>query len=340
MPRRLSNILKYLVFMGGGIFLIWYQLHSMKVEDKAHFYDSLKHANYWFILPISAMSILSHLSRAARWRLMLEPMGYRPRLSNLFAVTMVGYLANAAVPRLGEVLKCTFLGRYEKLRVDRLIGTIIIERSFDLICFIGFIGITLLVQMGVVGSILQEKLDADSSVTQPSFWIKPIIFLGGVVFIFFLIRAAFRKWPENKIISKVNHFLHGIWEGFSSIKKLKKRGSFLLHTVFIWSMYLGQIWLAFQAIDATQVLGLPQACSVLTMATVAMIVTPGGIGTFPLFVAQTLLLYNIQQGDGDAFGWLMWSVSTGLVLILGFTSLLFLPYINRNQHEIDSASAG
>jgi len=339
MARKFSNILKYLLFMGGGLFLIWYQLHSMKEEDKLHFYESLRNANYWIILPISIMSILSHLSRAARWKLMLEPLGYKPRLSNLFAVTMIGYLANSAVPRLGEVLKCSFLGRYEKLRVDRLIGTIIIERSFDLICFILFIGITLLVQVEVIGQMLDEKLHSDFSFSQPSFWIKLGLILLSCIIIFLLIRGAFRKWPDNKFISKINHFISGIWEGFTSIKKLKKRRAFLFHTIFIWSMYLGQIWLAFSGMHATSGLGLSQACSVLTLATIAMIVTPGGIGTFPLFVAQTLLLYNVQQGDGNAFGWLMWSVSTGLVLILGFSSLLMLPYLNRNQNEIDTTPA-
>ena len=107
----------------------------------------------------------------------------------------------------------------------------------------------------------------------------------------------------------------------------------MFHTVFIWSMYLGQIWLAFSAIGATETLGLPEAFSVLSLATIAMIIAPGGIGFFPMFVAQTLSLYGVSQGDGDAFGWVMWSVSTGLVLVLGFSSLLAIPYINKNQDE-------
>ena len=158
MNKRLISILQYTLFLGAGIFLVWWQLKGMTAAQKTQFTSALSNANYWLIIPIVFMSLLSHLSRAYRWKLLLEPLDYYPKIKNVFAVTMVGYLANAAIPRLGEILKCTFLARYEKLNVGKLIGTIIIERTFDFICFIIFIGLTILIQINLVGNYVKEKI--------------------------------------------------------------------------------------------------------------------------------------------------------------------------------------
>src|SRR4051812_37244655 len=129
MHKRLFSILQYVFFLGGGIFLVWWQLKSMTTAEKTEFYNAFTRANYWLLIPVITMSLLSHLSRSMRWKLLMEPLDYNPKLKNVFAVLMVGYLVNAAIPRLGEIIKCTVLARYEKLKVDKLVGTIIVERT-------------------------------------------------------------------------------------------------------------------------------------------------------------------------------------------------------------------
>jgi hypothetical protein len=143
-----------------------------------------------------------------------------------------------------------------------------------------------------------------------------------------------RKNPQNKIVLKSRILLNGFFEGFKTIKNLKRRRLFILHTLFIWTLYLLQVYIGFQAMEGTSHLSIKAACSVLTLATLAMIATPGGIGSFPLFVMETLTIYSIASPLGKAFGWLIWGVSTGIVIIAGVASLLLLPYINRNKNEI------
>lgn len=331
MRRRLFSILQYIIFLGGGLFLVWWQLKSMSTPEKNEFYSSIKNADYRIIFPVAIMSVLSHISRCLRWRLLLEPLHYHPRLSNLFAVTMIGYLANAAVPRLGEILKCTFLAKYEKLKVDKLVGTIIVERSFDLICYSIFIGITILIQIQLIGGYFKKKWMAMPSATGSNLLIKFLIIFSSLFVIWKLMKWLARKKPENNIISGIHNFISGVGEGFKTIKKLKKRKQFLLHTVFIWTMYLGQIYVGFKGMEGTASLPISAAFSVLTLATLSMIVTPGGIGSFPIFVMQTLLLYGIHAPLGKAFGWVMWGVSTGLIIIIGLISLLIIPYLNKNS---------
>jgi glycosyltransferase 2 family protein len=331
MKQKLLSILQYIIFLGGGLFLVWWQLRGMTAEDKKEFYNALNNANYWLMVPVVIMSLLSHLSRAMRWKLLLEPLGYNPAIKNMFAVTMLGYLANAAVPRLGEVLKCTFLARYEKLKVDKLVGTILVERAFDVICYVILTGLTLLLQAGLIGGAIKEHISSMGNAAPLQWWVK--LLLAAVVLAIGFCIFIFVKYPQHRLVIKAKNILKGLGQGFASIKNLKKRKQFVAHTVFIWAMYLLQIYIAFNAIDGTMHLGIKAAFSVLTLATLAMIATPGGIGTFPIFVMQTLALYGIAAPTGKAFGWLMWGATTSIAIAVGLLCLLLLPYINKNKNE-------
>jgi uncharacterized protein (TIRG00374 family) len=333
MNKRLLSILQYIIFLGGGIFLVWWQLSGMTPEQKEKFKNALLNANYWLVIPIVFMNLASHLSRSYRWKLLMEPMGYNPKIKNVFAVTMVGYLANAAVPRLGEILKCTFLARYEKIKVDNLIGSIVIERTFDFLCFLLFIALTVVIQIDKISGFVKQKIDEIGDPNAIPIWVKLIIVLATFLVIYYGLKFLIKKYPQNKFLTKINSFLHGLIEGFASIKNLKKRKAFIAHTIFIWSMYLLQIYIAFNAIEQTQHLGIKAACSVLTISTFAMIITPNGIGLFPIFVTETLMAYFIGKEYGEALGWLIWSVSTLIIIITGITSLLLLPYINKQKYE-------
>ncbi len=333
MRKRLFSILQYVIFLGGGIFLVWWQLKSLTPEQRTAAIDAFDKANYWLVVPVVIITVLAHLSRSMRWKLLMEPLGYDPKLKNVFAVTLVGYFANAAIPRLGEVLKCTFLARYEHLKVDKLFGTIIVERVFDVICYAAFIGITVLIQIDVVGQFFSDKFKGVAATSGFPVWGKILIAIAILVALGLFVKFLFKKFPQNKVIVKVNNFEKGLIEGFASIKNLKHRRSFIIHTLFIWCMYLLQVYIAFYAMEGLAHVNGKASFSILTMATLAMILTPNGIGTFPLFIKETLLIYGIASGLGLAFGWLMWGISTGIIIIAGLTALLLLPYINKKKKD-------
>ena len=208
MGKRLFSILQYILFLGGGIFLVWWQLKEMTPVDKKEFYNAFHYANYWLIIPIIIMSLASHLSRSMRWKLLMEQLGYHPALKNVFTVTIIGYLANAAIPRLGEVLKCTFLSRYEKLKVDKLVGTILVERTFDVVCYLFFIGITILIQIDVVGNFVKEKFRTLAASAALPLWAEFLILAGFIIGLILLIKVLFRRFPHSKIIIKINAFFY------------------------------------------------------------------------------------------------------------------------------------
>ncbi len=335
MGKKIGVILQYIIFLGGGIFLIWWQFNKMTPVEVVNFKISLAHADYRILIPVVFMALASHVSRSIRWKILIAPMGYTPSLFNTFGVTMVGYLANSFVPRLGEILKCTMLGKYEKIPVQKLIGTIVIERIFDFCCYLIFIVVTILIQYKLVGDFVKVKLAAlVNSKTGMPLWGRVLLIVSITVVLMWLLRFIFKKYAASKFIQRLKNFVTGLKEGIASIKKLQKRGWFLFHTLFIWSMYLLQIYVGFSAIQQVAHLGINAACSVLTLATLAMIITPGGIGTFPTAIFLVLTLYNIDQPTGEAFGWLMWGSTTFIVLFFGLLFLGLLFFINRKkQHQ-------
>lgn len=330
MKKKIISFLKYIFFLGIGVFLVWWQFDKMTPVQRVQFAESLQNANYWLLIPVIILSLLSHFSRAVRWKVLMQPMGYTPSTSNTFYAVMTGYLVNTFVPRAGEILKCTLLSRYEKIPVNKLIGSILVERAFDLVCYIIFIIITVLIQINHVSSFVKKKFAQMAEGSPASIGIKLLI-TASVIFAFaWFIKWLFKKFAHHRYIINIKGFHVGIKEGFYAIARLKKRGWFIFHTVFIWSMYLLQVYIGFSALSATSHLGIAEACSVLSLATLGMIVSPGGIGAFPLAVQEVLLIYHV---DNISFGWMVWSLSTLIILIGGLISLGLLVYKNENLNE-------
>lgn len=331
MKKKLLSVFKYVFFLGLGIFLVWWQFDKMTPLQKSQFGESLRHADYWLLVPVIIMALLSHISRAVRWKILIEPMGYVPSTKKTFYAVMSGYLVNTFVPRAGEVFKCTMLSRYEKIPFNKLIGTILVERTFDLVCYILFIIITILIQISHVSSFVKKKLSQMAANNQgPIFWIKIIAAIIIILLAIIFLKWLFKRFAHHRHIITIKGFHIGLKEGFSSIARLKNRGWFIFHTIFIWAMYLLQIYIGFSTLSATSHLGIAEACSVLSLATLGMIVSPGGIGAFPLAVQEVLLIYHV---DNVSFGWLVWGVSTAIILIGGLTGLGLLVYKNKKVNE-------
>lgn len=331
MKKKIIAIFKYLVFLGVGIFLMWWQLSKMTAVQRLQFRESLQHANYIVILPIIIIAILSHISRAIRWKIMIEHMGYHPSTSNTFYATMCGYFANTFIPRAGEILRCTLLARYEKVPVNKLIGTILVERFFDLFCYILIIVFTICIQLDTVSDFIKKKVLLISNRNASfSWWILLLSVAVAAILVTVFVKWILKRHSNHRHIIKLRGFHIGLKEGFTSILLLKKRKLFLFHTAFIWTMYFLEIYIGFYALSATAGLGLGAALSVLTLATLAMIVAPGGIGAFPVAIQQVLLIYSI---DNISFGWLMWSVATGIIIVAGSISFGLLIYNNKKSNE-------
>ena len=331
MKKKIISLLKYAAFLGIGVFLTWWQVSKMTAFQKLQFKESLLHANYIYLLPVFIITVLGHVSRAIRWKILIEPMGYEPKSSNTFYAVMCGYFTNAFLPRVGEILRCTLLSKYENIPTNKLIGTILVERVFDLLCYFLLILITFLIQIETVSDFIKDKIN-HLIILKPTVPIWSIV-VGLLLFAFItyaVIKWILNRYKHHHYIIKLKGFHIGLKEGFSTILHLKKRKKFIGHSLFIWTCYLFEIYIGFSALDATSSLPIAAAFSVLSLATLAMIVSPGGLGAFPIAVQQVLLMYNV---DNIFFGWLMWGVTTGIIIVVGIISFGLLIYQNKKQNE-------
>ena len=332
MNKKWLSILQYLFFLGLGLFLVWWSMQQIPPEKWEDFKKSLQNANYWLLLPVFIILTSSHAIRALRWKILMKPMGYTPRTPNVFFAVMVGYLANLAVPRLGELLKCTLLAKYEKVPADKLVGTILVERAFDVIS-LGLVFIIALVsQFDVVGAyagqLIAPLLESNKSETS---YVK----LGVIIFFILFIAVGtwiiLKKFPHNKFVSILKNIIAGVWEGLSSIRQLDQKGLFILYSVLIWGLYILGTWIGLYATAGTSNLGIAAAVSALAFGSIGMIITPGGIGAYAYFIAKVLEKNGIGFEIGFANGTLQWFAQFIIVLILGFISLGLLPWFNKKQ---------
>jgi uncharacterized protein (TIRG00374 family) len=313
---NIKKILKIILPLVLGGFLVWYSLSSISLETLAKYF---KEANYTWIFLGLFFGILSHLSRAYRWKFMLEPLGFKPKFTNSVLAVLVGYLVNLALPRAGEISRATVMANYEKIPFEKGFGTIVAERIADLIMMLCIIAITLFVQFDFIYDLLTKNFNPT----------KIIIGLA-VVIIGFYILSSFVKKAESGFLLKIKTFVAGLIEGVTSIFKMKNKWAFIFHTVFIWVMYVCMFWATIPAID-----GLEVPFGGILIGFIAggfsIAATNGGVGLYPIAVAGALALFDIPTEPATAFGWIMWTAQTAMIVVFGGLAFLALPIYNKNK---------
>jgi hypothetical protein len=295
--------------------------------------DALDRADYWLLVPVLLLLLASHWLRALRWKQLMEPMGYRPSVVNCFLAVMIGYFVNLGAPRLGEVVKCTVIARYEKVPVDKLVGTIVAERAFDMICLLIVFGLTFFFQFDVIHSLTSGKIDTlFRNANGQTSYIKIGILIAVALLLFFVAKWLLARFGHISIVQKVKTIVLNIWHGLTSVKSLKNKPLFIVYSIGIWALYWFSTWFGFFAISATRHLSLVDALSVLAMGSVGMIVSPGGIGAYALLVQKTVAFYDVPALPyGQALGWLLWFGQFLSFILFGVASFVLLPRINKKK---------
>ena len=330
MNKKIFTVIKFSIFFGLGIFLVWWSIQQIPDQEYIQFKQSLSTAKYWMIIPVFLILSLSHIIRALRWKLLMEPMGYKPSLTNTFFAVMIGYLANFAIPRLGEVLKCTILAKYEHIPAEKNIGTIVAERAFDVICLLLMFVLALFLQYDVVISGYYKMKEYSSSLKNEDsnigFYIKIFLLVGFLSFIIWILVS--KKW--GAFIKKAKQIILGIVEGLLSALRLKQKYLFIFYSVLIWALYLAGTWIGLYATIGTGV-GFNAAVSCLAFASIGMILTPGGIGAYAILIAKVLEINNVPYTLGLANGTLQWFAQFAIIVVVGFICIIFLPIYNKEN---------
>ncbi|WP_242009067.1 lysylphosphatidylglycerol synthase transmembrane domain-containing protein [Robertkochia solimangrovi] len=317
----MSKILKTVLPLLIGVFLVWYSYHNTTPEDRQAIVHHISNANYFWVGIALLMGLISHVSRALRWNLLLEPMGYKPRFANNFMATMIAYLGNLGVPRSGEILRATTLSTYEKIPFQKAFGTIVTERVIDLIMLLLLVALTTLLQTEVILAFFEEKgIEPGKMIL-----ILILLFIIGIIGLYILRRM------KTGFFGKLNQFISGLLEGVYSIRKVRSKSLFIFHTLLIWLMYVGMFFVIKFAIPETAALGVKALLAGFVAGAFAMSTTNGGIGLYPIAVGKILMIYGISKTSADAYGWIMWTSQTIMVIILGSLSFIVLPFFNNKK---------
>ncbi len=316
LKERIIKTLKIIIPISIGVYLTWYFFSNSSVVERQHMVAAFKGANYWWIMVALVVAFLSHLSRAYRWKYLLHPLGYKPKLSLMYHSVMIGYIINLTIPRSGELARAGYFSKYHKASADKIFGTIVVERVIDLIMFGLVIFIAGLLQTD------QEQFNqikATQTEGVPS-WILP-------AFLIFITTFSLIIIISKKIRCKLIKFAKGILEGCLTILKLKQKTAFIFHTVFIWGAYLAMFWLTALALPDVENISLNATFACFVAGAIAIGVTPGGIGLYPIMVASVLTgLYGFEGETAKSFSMLMWSTQTIFIVALGLISLFAIQY--------------
>lgn len=299
----------------GGV-LVWYLFTIIPPEKLLEYFEN---ANYsWVVLGLF-FGILSHFSRAYRWKFMLEPLGYQPKLHNSILAVLVGYFVNLAIPRAGEVSRATVMVNYEKIPFEKGFGTIVAERIADLIMMFTIIGITLFFQFDYIIDLVSKNFNP----------LKIGIIILALIFSI-VIFSLFVKKAKKGFLLKIKNFVLSLADGVTSILKMKKKWAFIFHTIFIWVMYVAMFWATIPAIK-----GLEVPIGGILVGFIAggfsIAATNGGVGLYPLAVASAFELFGVLKEPATAFGSVMWATQTAMIIIFGGLAFLLLPIVNKDK---------
>jgi glycosyltransferase 2 family protein len=319
--ERLIKSLKSLLPIGLGVFLVIYSYLSTDETIRSQIYFYIRQANPLYVGLSLLFALLSHVSRAIRWNYLLRPLGYQTPLLSSFYFVMMAYFANLGIPRSGEVLRATSLRTYEKVPFEKGFGTIVTERIIDLVMLFIVIGVTLFLQT--------ERLTTLMASNKKALVISVLVLIIAVVGLW--VSIAVLKKSTLAIAQKLTRFLEGIQSGLLSVFKMKQKGYFIAHTLFIWACYIAMFWVIKYTLPETESLGLSEILVAFIAGSFAMTATNGGVGLYPIAVRASLALFGISFASGEAFGWILWISQTLMIVLCGAFCFLSLPLIYRKR---------
>jgi len=327
LKQKLISVLKYLFFLLLGIGLLLLAFHNIQLDEV---WDELKQAEYSWLIGSMILALISHFFRALRWNQLINKLQYKTSAQTTFYAVMIGYLANLALPRMGEVTRCVVLGKKERIPFNALFGTVIAERVFDMIVLILIILGILIVQLEEIGGFLNRIIFQPILGTYTNSFTAIMIIIGIFVITTIIGIFVFKKLkPRMKgsmLYEKIAAFIDGFMDGVKSIASVENKTLFLFNTLMIWVLYLAMIILPFYSFEETSFLGIVDGMTVLAIGSLGIVApVPGGIGSYHFVISELFTqLYQIPPKAAIAYATANHAAQTLIILLAGGISYILL----------------
>ena len=334
MKPKIVKFLQFTALLFIGIGLLYLAFRTIDINEVI---EKIRHAKYSWVALFVVIAILTLIFRALRWQTLIEPLDEKSSIINIFHAINIGYLANFAFPRIGEITRCGILNRTDNLPADKLFGTVVVERCFDLLMAALMLCLLLVLRFDVfIGFITGQLNELQTNSSENSFlqtinigfWL--MIFAMLVVIALVIIFLFGKRLIKIPVFRKIKNFFAGILQGIKSVRRLRKVKLFILLNILVYLMYLLQTYVMFFALETTSSLSLIDALFVLVLSSFALIIpVQGGIGSYHLIISTGLTVFGLTMDDGMAYALISHSTTSLLFIILGAASLIFAFYGKR-----------
>lgn len=333
MRKGLNQTLKFLAFLIVGVFLLWIAFRNVEYQKLI---EGLKAAKYSWVILSLLFACLAYVSRARRWVLLVRPLGYKPSLLNTFYSLMTGYLANLALPRIGEITRCVALGKKEKIPVDQLIGTVVIERAIDFISLLSIMIGLIIINGGEINAFMKESIFIP--LRQKVFslfgftWIIWAIIITAIALMIFLLIKYRKKLRKVRLFVKIFDVIKGVINGMKTITSLERKWEFILLTIFIWINYALMTWVVVFAIESTSHINFGDGIFLLVIGGLSMSApVQSGLGAYHYFISRAIaFIGGVKIEDGLVYAFITHESQMLFIIIIGVVSFFM---ISRKNHE-------
>lgn len=334
MKKRIFSIIQYLFFLLIGITLLWLVFRKIDIHEVAL---EIRAAHYVWLLVSIILGIFSHIARAIRWNILIRSMGYKADTSTTFFSVMVGYLANMAFPRLGEVTRCGVLSKKKNIPFNSLFGTVISERVFDMIVLALIILSVIFLQLGLLKAFVDKYIlsSLTGMANRENLYLLLIIIFIIIILPLILFRIFFSRIRQMKVYTKASDFIRGLLNGVRTIMRMKEKWQFLGLTAVIWILYTLMTFSAFFALDATSHLNFFDGITVMALGSLGIVApVPGGIGAYQFIVKAILTeIYFIQSEPAVSFSIVLWAAQSLMIVGMGIISYYILVFRKTMKND-------
>jgi uncharacterized protein (TIRG00374 family) len=316
----MKKTLQYLISLAIAAALLWFVFKDIDLNT---LWEKIKLADYRWVALSAVLALVAHWSRAYRWVLMLEPMGYKPSVFRTTLAVLVGYGANLVFPRAGEVARCGTLNKLEDIPFEKSFGAVIAERLIDVMVLLFLIFINFVLEFDrlkeVFFNFFGEKFKNPMLLGIYALVGVTILIVG-----YLLIKKNQQKIMQLPLYQKISSFIVGLASGFLSVKNLKNPSAFIFHTILIWCMYFIMTYVLCFALPETANLSPLAALTIFVMGSIGMAApTQGGIGSYHFLVGSIVVLYGLSEQDGITLATFLHAMQ-GMVFVAVFGIIAFI----------------
>ncbi|MBE9469537.1 MAG: flippase-like domain-containing protein [Bacteroidetes bacterium] len=329
MKKKLKTALKFLAFFSAGFFLFWL---VYKDQDADELWSALKKVNYFWILISIILGVFSHFVRALRWNMLAKSIDYNPKTINSFFYVMIAYLANLALPRMGEVTRSVIINRYEKMPITKAFGTIVLERIIDVFMLLLFTLVVLFTQIHIPLDFIHNHPEIAEKFSDFNL-VKTLVIFAILICGFILIFTVFNKRIKNSLLyKKLIDLIKNFFQGLKTIRAVKNKPLFVLYTFIIWVFYFLMMYVCFFSIPEISHFSILAGLTAFVMGSYAMVApVQGGIGAWHFMVIAALMSYGVDGNTAKVFALVCHGSMTAMLIVVGFISLIALPLVNKNN---------